>query len=192
MTRMLVEPFHLSLYLVTDAAQAAAAGRGLVETVIAAVNGGMTTVQVREKDAGARDVLHLVEALSTQLPAQVPLLVNDRVDLYLAARARGLRVSGIHVGQRDLPVDEVRSSLVPRRCSDCRRGLRPSWRPRSRAPPGWTTWGSARYTRPPRRQMRRHRSGSPEWSSSPARARCRLWPSAGSVPPTYPRCEPAD
>jgi thiamine-phosphate diphosphorylase len=99
----------LSVYLVTDALQVAARGRDLVSTVRAAVSGGVTAVQVREKEAPARQFLETVEALSAVLPPVVSLIVNDRVDVFLAARARGVRVNGVHVGQADLPVGVVRT-----------------------------------------------------------------------------------
>ncbi|MGW3489215.1 thiamine phosphate synthase [Streptomyces sp. NPDC001054] len=98
----------LSVYLVTDTAQCTARGRTVAETVAAAVAGGVTAVQVREKDAGGRAFLEQVRAVADVVPAHVTLLVNDRVDVYLAARAAGARVHGVHVGQSDLPVAAVR------------------------------------------------------------------------------------
>ncbi|WP_433340098.1 thiamine phosphate synthase [Streptomyces sp. CA-253872] len=103
----------LSVYLVTDTAQCAARGRTVAETVAAAVAGGVTAVQVREKDAGGRAFLEQVRAVAGVLPAHVTLLVNDRVDVYLAARAAGARVHGVHVGQSDLPVAAVRDLIGP-------------------------------------------------------------------------------
>ncbi|MGJ9422570.1 bifunctional hydroxymethylpyrimidine kinase/phosphomethylpyrimidine kinase [Aeromicrobium sp. CF3.5] len=103
----------LSIYLVTDAAQVERGGRDLVDVVVEAVAGGVTAVQVREKHADVHDVVRLVEALSRRLPAHVALFVNDRVDVFLAARARGARVTGVHVGQQDLPVEEVRALVGP-------------------------------------------------------------------------------
>lgn len=103
----------LSVYLVTDAAQSARAGRALVDTVDDAVAGGVTTVQLRAKGSDAGEMLDLVAALGSRLPDHTTLLVNDRVDVYLAARARGLRVSGVHVGQRDLPAETVRELVGP-------------------------------------------------------------------------------
>ncbi|QZY52448.1 thiamine phosphate synthase [Leucobacter tenebrionis] len=101
----------LSVYLVTDSAQAARSGRDIVDVVLEAVAGGVTTVQVREKHADTRRVLQLVEALADRLPPRVALFVNDRVDVFLAARAHGARVTGVHVGQSDLPVEDVRALI---------------------------------------------------------------------------------
>ena len=103
----------LSLYLVTDARQASERGRDVVETVVEAVAGGVSAVQVREKDAAARHVLHLVVALAERLPSRVALFVNDRTDVFLAARSLGAAVAGVQVGQDDLPVADVRRLVGP-------------------------------------------------------------------------------
>lgn len=103
----------LSVYLVTDAAQSERCGRDLVATVRAAVAGGVTAVQVREKAGHTRDTLALVGELSHMLPQRVALIVNDRVDVFLAARAAGHRVEGVHVGQQDLPAAAVRGLIGP-------------------------------------------------------------------------------
>lgn len=103
----------LSLYLVTDSAQAASAGHGLTDLVRRAVAGGVTAVQVREKQATAREFLHVVHGVADALPPEVALLVNDRVDVFLAARAAGTRVTGVHVGQSDLPPGAVRALVGP-------------------------------------------------------------------------------
>lgn len=98
----------LSLYLVTDSAQAAAAGHRIVDVVRQAVAGGVSAVQVRAKDATGREFLDTVLGIADVLPDTVGLIVNDRVDVFLAARAAGRRVTGVHVGQSDLPVGVVR------------------------------------------------------------------------------------
>jgi thiamine-phosphate pyrophosphorylase len=90
------------LYLATD--PALLRGRGLVETVAAAIAGGVTIVQLRDKhaDGGA-----LYEAacrlLTITRPAGVPLIINDRVDVMLASGA-----DGVHIGCSDLPLAETR------------------------------------------------------------------------------------
>ncbi|PXA72092.1 thiamine phosphate synthase [Cryobacterium arcticum] len=101
----------LSLYLVTDSAQATAAGHSLVDVVRRAVAGGVSAVQVREKDAAGRHFLDTVLRLADELPETVALIVNDRVDVFLAASAAGRRVTGVHVGQSDLPVGAVRELI---------------------------------------------------------------------------------
>lgn len=101
----------LSVYLVTDGAQCAARGRSVARTVELAVAGGVTAVQVREKHAAGRAFLDTVLAVAEVLPGRVALLVNDRVDVFLAARAAGARVAGVHVGQCDLPATAVRALI---------------------------------------------------------------------------------
>lgn len=107
------QSFDLSTYLVTDSAQARAAGHDLVDLVHEAVAGGVTVVQLREKDMPAREFLDLVLRVSTAVALKVPVLVNDRVDVYLAAREVGARVAGVHVGQGDLPFAAVRALVGP-------------------------------------------------------------------------------
>ncbi|QAY60737.1 thiamine phosphate synthase [Microbacterium protaetiae] len=101
----------LSVYLVTDAAVAAAAGHDVAEVVAAAARGGAGCVQVREKHAPARDFLATVLRICEVVPPGMTVLVNDRIDVYLAARAAGARVAGVHVGQSDLPARTVRQLI---------------------------------------------------------------------------------
>ncbi|MEU8828156.1 thiamine phosphate synthase [Streptomyces sp. NPDC048636] len=104
-------PVDLSVYLVTDTAQCAARGRSVAETVARAVAGGVTAVQVREKTADGGDFLRTVLEVAAVLPESVALIVNDRVDVFLAARSAGARVTGVHVGQSDLPAAAVRELI---------------------------------------------------------------------------------
>jgi thiamine-phosphate pyrophosphorylase len=103
----------LSIYLVTDRTQATEAGHDLADLVAAAVAGGATAVQVREKQADAGEFLDTVLKVAAVLPESVALFVNDRVDVFLAARRAGVRVTGVHVGQQDLPVGAVRDLVGP-------------------------------------------------------------------------------
>ena len=103
----------LSIYLVTDKSQAATAGHDLTDLAAAAVAGGATAVQVREKDADAGVFLDTVLKVAAVLPESVVLFVNDRIDVFLAARHAGARVAGVHVGQQDLPVGAVRDLVGP-------------------------------------------------------------------------------
>jgi len=100
-----VNPF--ALYLVTD--RSLSLGRPLVDVVRDAVAGGVTCVQLREKEASSREFYDLARALlGVTRPAGVPLIVNDRLDIALAAGA-----DGVHVGQSDLPLDAVRRLVPP-------------------------------------------------------------------------------
>ncbi|NYE95859.1 thiamine-phosphate diphosphorylase [Psychromicrobium silvestre] len=101
----------LSLYLVTDSALAAQAGHQLTDVVQQAVAGGVSTVQIREKNASAKEFLLTVQQISAVLPVSVTLLVNDRIDVFLAARDSGTKLDGVHIGQSDLPVEAVRKLI---------------------------------------------------------------------------------
>lgn len=94
-----------SLYLVTD--HRLSLGRSTEEVVLHALKGGVKTVQLRNKDCSTRDLLLLGEKLK-KLTAQfdVPLIINDRVDLTLA-----LDCDGVHLGQSDLPLQIARKIL---------------------------------------------------------------------------------
>ncbi|MBB3677393.1 thiamine phosphate synthase [Modestobacter versicolor] len=101
-------PFDPTLYLVTDTALCAP--RSVPEVVAAAVAGGVTAVQVRDKTASRRELLALTRAVQAVLAAtpSVRLIVNDAVDVALLTGA-----DGVHVGQDDLPAPEVRDLLGP-------------------------------------------------------------------------------
>ncbi len=100
--------FDLGVYLVTD--RPALLGRELVDVVAAAVAGGASMVQLREKTAATREFVELAKAvLAVTRPRGVPLLINDRVDVALAAGA-----DGVHVGQDDMHPADVRALVGPR------------------------------------------------------------------------------
>ncbi|WP_022894659.1 bifunctional hydroxymethylpyrimidine kinase/phosphomethylpyrimidine kinase [Agromyces subbeticus] len=101
----------LSLTLVTDAALCGE--RGVAAVVAAAVAGGVTTVQLRDKQAGHDELLRELEAVAEAVAGRATLLVNDRLDVVLAARARGIRVDGVHLGQGDASVLAAREALGP-------------------------------------------------------------------------------
>jgi len=95
------------LYLVTD--QRFLKGRSLEDMVMEAVKGGVSCVQLREKSASTRDFVDLAIALKKRLsPLGVPLIINDRMDVALAARA-----DGVHIGQSDMPYELAREILGP-------------------------------------------------------------------------------
>jgi thiamine-phosphate pyrophosphorylase len=96
------------LYLVTD--RGLARPRPLEEVVLAAVRGGVTVVQLREKDCGTREFVALARSLKAALPADVPLIVNDRLDVALAVDA-----DGVHLGQSDMDYDDARRLMGPDR-----------------------------------------------------------------------------
>ncbi|MDR7417813.1 MAG: thiamine phosphate synthase [Armatimonadota bacterium] len=101
--------FDLSLYVITD--RAIGRDRPLEDVVAAAIRGGATMIQFREKMWPARRMVEMGRRLKaiTQ-PAGVPLIVNDRADVALAVDA-----DGVHVGQDDLPVADARRLMGPDR-----------------------------------------------------------------------------
>lgn len=97
--------FDLSLYLVAGTPVAGA--RGLAETVREAVAGGVTMVQIRDPRAATRQLVEETYALKQMLrPLNVALIVNDRVDVVLAAGA-----DGVHLGQDDMTPSDARRIL---------------------------------------------------------------------------------
>lgn len=90
------------LYLVTDTALCSA--RGVPAVVEQALDGGVTVVQVRDPHASARELVALTRAVLTVVSGRVPVIVNDRVDVAVAAGA-----DGVHVGQSDLDPVSVRA-----------------------------------------------------------------------------------
>jgi thiamine-phosphate pyrophosphorylase len=96
-----------TLYLVTD--RDILGDRDLFTAVEEALKGGVTMLQLREKTASSRDFYQLAVRMKELAAAyQVPLIINDRLDIALAADAGGL-----HVGQDDLPVAVARRILGP-------------------------------------------------------------------------------
>ncbi len=97
--------FDLSLYLVTD--QSFSLGRNMEWIVEEAIKGGVTMVQLREKNCSTRDFIELAIRLKQKLVQfNVPLIINDRADVALAADADGL-----HIGQSDMPYEMARRLL---------------------------------------------------------------------------------
>ncbi len=93
---------RLLLHLVTD--RSLSQGRSLVEVVAEAVAGGVTCVQLREKECSTREFLQEALALKELLQSlRVPLIINDRVDIALAVGAEG-----VHLGQQDMPIADAR------------------------------------------------------------------------------------
>lgn len=97
--------FDSLLYFITDSTGLEEAV--FLERVEAALKGGVTLLQLREKEATTRQYLELAEKvhrLTTRY--KVPLIIDDRVDVALAVGAEG-----VHLGQSDLPVQAARKIL---------------------------------------------------------------------------------
>jgi thiamine-phosphate diphosphorylase len=88
------------IYLVTDTALCGTLG--VPATVDQAVAAGVRTVQIRDKNATTRQLYDLVVRVAEAVDGRATLLVDDRVDVFLAARADGVNIHGVHVGQSDL------------------------------------------------------------------------------------------
>jgi thiamine-phosphate pyrophosphorylase len=96
-----------SLYLVTD--RALSLGRSNLEVIQAAVRGGVTLVQLREKEATTKEFYQEGLKIKACLKAgNIPLIINDRIDITLA-----LDAEGVHLGQEDMPIDVARKILGP-------------------------------------------------------------------------------
>jgi thiamine-phosphate pyrophosphorylase len=101
------EKVDYSLYLVTD--RALSLGRSNLEVIEAAVSGGVTLVQLREKEASTQEFYQEGLKIKDYLEAaHIPLIINDRIDIALA-----LDADGVHLGQEDMPVDVARKILGP-------------------------------------------------------------------------------
>lgn len=90
--------------------------RAVEEVVAAAVAEGFTCVQIRSKVATARELITTLEKSARAIrdlgkSDSVALLINDRLDVALAARELGIKVDGVHVGQSDIPVEVCRKYL---------------------------------------------------------------------------------
>lgn len=97
----------MKLYLVTD--RDLSLGRSLEEVVSEAVAGGVTMVQLREKETSTGEFVDLANRLMHMLkPLGIPLIINDRVDVALAVDA-----DGVHIGQSDMPYKIARKLLGP-------------------------------------------------------------------------------
>ena len=106
--------FDLSAYLVIGPENTS--GRLVARIIAEAVRAGFTFVQIRAKHAEAREIIELTRAAADVIAAQeksdtVALVINDRLDVVLAAREQGIVVDGVHVGQGDIPPDVCRKYL---------------------------------------------------------------------------------
>ena len=100
-------PVDLRLYAIVDPEHAG--GRSLPDLAKLVAAGGATLVQLRDKKSDTRAMIDSARAVKAALaPFHVPLLINDRVDVALAAGA-----DGVHVGQTDMAPEDARRLLGP-------------------------------------------------------------------------------
>jgi thiamine-phosphate pyrophosphorylase len=96
----------LRLYAIVDPEHAG--GHALPDLARMLAHGGATLVQLRDKIHDTRQMVELARAVKGAIPAEVPLIVNDRVDV-----AREAGADGVHLGQEDMRVEEARAILGP-------------------------------------------------------------------------------
>ncbi|MGC8658248.1 MAG: thiamine phosphate synthase [Desulfomonilaceae bacterium] len=95
------------VYLVTDSFLSH--GKSDIEIIEAAIRGGISVVQLREKHLASKDFFHKgLEIMKLLSEHRVPLIINDRIDVALA-----LDAEGVHLGQSDMPLKIARKILGP-------------------------------------------------------------------------------
>lgn len=101
------QSLDLTLYLVTDSTYHTE--KSLLHTVEEACKGGITLIQLREKNVGGKEYLEkAIKIKEITDRYNIPLIIDDRVDVALACDA-----AGVHVGSSDLPVSVARKLLGP-------------------------------------------------------------------------------
>ena len=102
---MKMKNIDYSLYLVTD--RGLARGRSTLDIVQAAVNGGATIVQLREKECSTLEFIQQALSIKEFLKIHnVPLIINDRLDV-----AQAIEADGVHLGQTDMPLETAKGIL---------------------------------------------------------------------------------
>lgn len=100
---MKLQTIDYSLYLVTD--RGLAGERSTLDIVKAAVRGGVTCVQLREKECPTLEFIEQALSIRDYLTTRgIPLIINDRLDV-----AQAVKADGIHLGQTDMPLDMARA-----------------------------------------------------------------------------------
>ncbi len=95
----------ITLYAILDPRRCR--GRPLDEMAVAAVSSGATLLQFRDKISDTKTLVERAISIRAAIaPHNVPLIINDRVDVALAAKA-----DGVHLGQQDMPVEIARNLL---------------------------------------------------------------------------------
>ena len=104
-----MKSFDSALYFITDST--GFEENEFLSRVEAALKGGVTLVQLREKEKSTRDYLALAQKVHTRTKKyNVPLIIDDRIDIAMAADAEG-----VHLGQSDLPIEIARKILGDRK-----------------------------------------------------------------------------
>jgi thiamine-phosphate pyrophosphorylase len=101
------KPLDLRLNAIVDPERAG--GRDLVDLARQVAAGGATLVQLRDKNSETRQMVETARAIKAALkPSAIPFVVNDRIDVALAARA-----DGVHIGPEDMAPEDARALLGP-------------------------------------------------------------------------------
>jgi len=99
------ENIDYSLCLVTD--RGLSRGRTTIQIVEAALCGGVTCIQLREKTCSTREFITQALSIKDHLKRHnVPLIINDRVDI-----AQAVNADGVHLGQSDMPIEMAKTIL---------------------------------------------------------------------------------
>ncbi len=102
-----MKPLDLRLNAIVDAERAG--GRDLVDLARCVAEGGATLVQLRDKKSDTRHMVEVARAIKAALaPYAIPFVVNDRIDVALAAFA-----DGVHIGPDDMAAEDARRLLGP-------------------------------------------------------------------------------
>ncbi len=100
---MKLKEIDYSLYLVTD--RGLSRGRTTLDIVKAAVRGGVTCVQLREKECSTLEFVQQALTIKAFLSSPgIPLIINDRLDV-----AQAVKADGVHLGQTDMPLDRAKA-----------------------------------------------------------------------------------
>ena len=135
-----------TLYLCTDRELMSA--ERLEKAVELAIQGGVTVVQLREKDCTGREFLQIAKDVKQITDAyEIPLIINDRIDIAMAVDA-----DGVHLGQSDIPAHTARELLGPDKIIGYLRTIK-NW-PSRRKKRAQTIWGSAMCLELRRKQER--------------------------------------
>ncbi len=96
---------NYGVYLVTD--RNVLKGKKLIAAIEESIKGGAGIIQLREKNISSREFLNIAEEVKQITDKyDIPLIINDRIDIALAVNA-----SGVHLGQEDMPCKKARKIL---------------------------------------------------------------------------------
>lgn len=106
--------FDLSVYFVVGPENTK--NKDFREVIRDSISGGITFLQIRSKTASTRELMQLGRIAAEEIKNagkqdKVALVINDRVDVAMSLRLKGLKIDGVHLGQDDLPADLARQML---------------------------------------------------------------------------------